>query len=436
MVLWLMRALIVRVHDLISPFGEAARDTWLLDTTLGKAMDRSLRGAGLEPVQVESLAEAEARARESAEGALIVLDSVAFSPRLLREFLRIARGSSEKVALKCGLARNPASDDLSHVSGLEPVTVGGTGKDGDGSSEAWTAPMYFLRGAVELQDAKPCIVPHKPTVIRRSAPKGLLASGELVIALSDTFVCNVSHWVHVLRVNTASLVVPWSERGRYGYRVLGTAWYLWRLLCAFPFTGGRLGETFRMVHPRARLHRSAHVEGAIIAKGAEIGVNAVIKHSYIGEGARIEDGAHVVGSVVGPGAYVGRSCSVVGCLLYPGSFAAQQLMQVSILGTEAGALTSYFFDVNFGKNVRGAQGERFVDSGQPALGACVGPRARIGGGVWVASGREIPADALIVKDPGEVVFRIGEIGKNPAITRNGVAEPLSLKAGRKGSAES
>jgi len=44
------------------------------------------------------------------------------------------------------------------------------------------------------------------------------------------------------------------------------------------------------------------------------------------------------------------------------------------------------------------------------LGVCVGPEARIAAGIWVASGREIPAGALLVKPPGEIAASIG----NPA----------------------
>jgi hypothetical protein len=425
-----MRAFIVRVRDLISPLGELARDTWLYDTTLGKAMERTLREASLEPETVDSPEDAEARARAIPDGAIVVHDSVGFSPRLLREFLRLAQAAGERASLKCGIARSVASDTLSHVSGLERATV--PGKDGDAGppTEVWTAPLHFIRGPVSLSDATVCVVPHEASVLRRSAPKGLIAAGEIVYGLSDTYLCNVSHWVHVLRLNVTSLVVPWSERRRFGYSILGIAWYLWRALLAFPFTGGRLAEAFRMVHWRARLHRSVHVEGSVIAKDVEIGVNAIIKYSYIGEGARIEDGAHIVGSVIGPGTFVGRSSVIVGSLLCPGSFAAQQLMQLSLLGPEAIALTtSNFFDVNLGKNVRVAYRGGYVDSGDQALGACLGPRARIGGGVWIASGREVPADALLVKDPAEVAFSMGEIGKDPAVTRGGVVQPLRMKGG-------
>jgi hypothetical protein len=423
-----MRAFVVRVRGLISTLGEPARDTWLYDRTLGEAMDRTLRGAGLLPEPVESLAEGEALARECPDGAIVVLDSVAFSPRLLREFLRVARGAGDRVALRCALAPSAASDRLSHVAGLERATLPRAGEAEP--SLAWAAPLYFLRGPAELSHAVDAVVPHEVTVLRSKAPRGLLPSGEVAYGVSDTYLCNVSHWVHVLRVNVAALVVPWSERRRLGFSLLGLAWYLWRALTAFPFTGGRLAEAFRMVHRRARVHRSAHLEGSIVAEGAEIGVGAIVKYSYVGRGARVEDGAHVVGSVVGPGAFVGRSSMVVGSLLCPGSFAAQHLMQLSLLGRDAIALTtSNFFDVNFGRNVRVASGDRFIDAGDQALGVCVGPRARIGGGVWVASGREVPADGVLIKDPREVAFVIGAVGKEAAITRDGVVEPLATTPG-------
>jgi acetyltransferase-like isoleucine patch superfamily enzyme len=415
-----MPAFLVRVNDSVSPFGTPARDAWLLDTTLGAAAERTLRRAGLEPVHVDSLEEAEARARESARGAIVTLDSVAFSPQLLRDFLRAAARTSGDTALRCAVPPNAATDLLAHVTGLERVESKG------GGGEVWTAPMYFLRGKASLASASVHVVPHKPSLVRLPVPKGFLGGApELVVGVSESFLCNVSHWVHILRLNATAIVVPWNERRRVGMSILGIAWYLWRLLLSFPFVGGRILESFRMVDRKARVHHSAHIEGSVIRKGVDIGVGAVIKYSYIGEGAHIEDGAHVVGAVIGPGAFVSRQSVVVSSVLYPGSFAGQQLMQFSILGPDAIVLAmSNFFDLNLDRNIRVAHGTSVVDSGSRMLGACIGPRARIGGGVWVASGREIPADAFIVKDPAEVAFRIGDVGTAAAIVRGGTAQPL------------
>ena len=38
----------------------------------------------------------------------------------------------------------------------------------------------------------------------------------------------------------------------------------------------------------------------------------------------------------------------------------------------------------------------------------VGPWARVAGGFWVASGREIPAGALIIQDPDQVLSHLDE----------------------------
>ena len=99
----------------------------------------------------------------------------------------------------------------------------------------------------------------------------------------------------------------------------------------------------------------------------------------------------------------------------------------SLLGEEACALTnSAFFDINFNKNIRVAHRGRYVDIGSPYLGVCVGPRARVSAGVFVAHGREIPAGALLVKPPDEIANRIGEIRPDePAAVSGGTVVSLN-----------
>jgi acetyltransferase-like isoleucine patch superfamily enzyme len=130
----------------------------------------------------------------------------------------------------------------------------------------------------------------------------------------------------------------------------------------------------------------------------------------VGEGAFIGEGARIFGSVIGKGAFVATNSSVFGSVVYPEAFASQVLMQFSVLGRRACALiTSNFFDVNFSRNIRVSHRGKLVDSGSRYLGVCVGPSARIGGGVWVASGREIPAGALVVKPAGPTITHVGAL---------------------------
>jgi NDP-sugar pyrophosphorylase family protein len=149
------------------------------------------------------------------------------------------------------------------------------------------------------------------------------------------------------------------------------------------------------------------VELSVVEEGAEIGPHAVVKNSYVARGARIDDGALVNACVIGEGAFVGSASAVFSSVLYPGAFAAQHKMQFSVLGESSVAFTgSYFYDTNFERNVHVAHRGRVVDSGGRFMSVCLGPWARIAGGVWIASGREVPAHALVVQPPDRVLHRV------------------------------
>ena len=142
---------------------------------------------------------------------------------------------------------------------------------------------------------------------------------------------------------------------------------------------------------------------------AVIGAHTSIRNSFIDEGAMIGDGARIFGSVIGKGAFVATNSIVFGSVVYPEAFAAQHIVQASILGRRSCVLAaSYFFDVNFFRNIRVAHRGKLMDSGSQFLGVCVGPNTRVGAGVWVGSGREIPSGALLVRQTGDVATRIGD----------------------------
>jgi hypothetical protein len=388
----LRRAFVVRDPTPIPPLGEPASQAWLLGGRLGAQMRAHLEAAGLVVEVVDAMAEALARA--AVDGGIVVGDAVAFTPTVLRGLLAAPPAPLTIAAL-------PEADvtrRLAFVGGLTPISVAG--------AAAFTAPLYRVApgSTAALADATPHVLPLREHVARFPVPPGLTGKPELVIGLSDTYLCHVDHWVHVLRVNQAALAAHWvTPTTTWG----GRAWYLWRALLGFPWRGGRIAASIRQVHRGAKIHHTAHVELSVIEDGVEIGANAVIKSSWIGKGARVDDGAIVNGSVVGEGASVASLSAITGVVLYPRSFASQQKMQLSILGEGAVALTgSWFYDLNFGRHVRVAHRGRVVDSGDQFLGVCAGPWSRVAGGVWVASGREIPAGALIVQSPSQVLTTI------------------------------
>jgi hypothetical protein len=285
---------------------------------------------------------------------------------------------------------------LAHVSGLEAVTVG--------DQAAFTAPLYTVRRGGSAPGAPPVVLPFKELTWKFPTPPGMLGNEGEPFGATDTYLVRVDHWAHILRLNIASLVATWFERWQsFG----GKAWYLWRALTAFPWRGGRLAENIRLIHRKAKVHHTAHVELSVVAEGAEIGPHAIVKNSYIGKGARVDDAAIVNACVIADGAFVANAAAIFSCVLYPGAFAAQHKMQFSVLGPSSVAFTgSYFYDLNFDRNVHVSHRGKVVDAGTRFLSVCLGPWSRIGGGVWIASGREVPAHALIVQPPDNVLHKM------------------------------
>jgi hypothetical protein len=415
-----MRVFVAPATEPITPLDAPARDSLLLDRTLGETMQSALVSAGLEPTSVGSLEEGEDRARREAAGAFVLLDSVLCSSAALRRFVAFARRRTAPGALVCALPRALSTDLLSHVDGLE------LREPPAGGNAVWTAPFFFLRGASSsLRGAEPLVLPFKEQILRFPIPPGVIGRSEQVVGVSDSYMCNVSHWVHVWRLNTSAIAGWWFERLRWGV-VLGPAWIVWRMLCGFPWAGGRFKGSLRGVSWGASVHHSAHLELAVVQKGAVVGAHASIRNSFVGEGAQIGDGARIFGSVIGKGATVATNAVVFNSVVYPEAFAAQFLMQASLLGRRSSAFSnSAFFDLNFSRNVRVAHRGGYADSGTQFLGVCVGPEARVSAGVWVASGREVPSRALLIMPAAGIVQRMGAPSPEvPHAVRDGALVPV------------
>ncbi len=409
-------AFVVPDPAVIEPLGTAAADTWLLDGPVRARTAALLEGAGLTVEAVATMDEALERAAATEGGGLVTLDSVVFSGAVLRGLLALAPTASRRV-LTAALPEGLATRRLSHVGGLDAVTVGGQG--------AFTAPLHLVGPGARPGSAEPVLLPYREQTLRFPTPLGMLGRPEATFGVSDAVLVHVSHWAHVLRVNLSMFLAGWVERW---HTPGGRLWYLWRALAGFPWRRGRLAASIRRVHRRAQVHHRAHVELSVVEEGAVIGANAVVKNSWIGRGARIDDGAIVNACVVGAGAFVASGAGIFSSLLCPGAFAAQQKMQFSLLGENSVAFTgSYFYDLNFERNVRVPHRGEMADAGDRFLSVCLGPWARVAGGVWIASGRSVPAGALIVQPAGRVLHKID--GELAGVRRVTVEDGKAIDAG-------
>lgn len=415
-----MRLFLVHNPALVSPLEAPARDAWLLDSTLGRFMEREFDRLGLTIERVSTVTEAEERCRKEADGAFVTFDSTVCSRLLVERFVRAARRRRGPACLVCALPRGNAIDEMALLDGLEEDVHPSSGEP------TWRAPLYFLRGAGSLASPEPVVLPYEEDPFIIKMPVGYTGKPEEAHWLTESYACNVCHWLHVHRLNMAAMTSWWWNRLRSGYWIGGLAWAAWRVLSGFPWTGGRLLEGIRSVSLRASIHRSTCLQLAVVKKGASIGPFCFLQNAYVGEGATIESGATVINSVIADGAFVGRDCAICSSVVYPRAFAGQFLMQASLLGEDACAFTnSGFFDLNLKKNARVLHRGKYVDAGSQFVGVCMGPRSRVAAGVWVASGREIPQGALLVKDPADTASDMERVAPDgPSIIRNGAVIPL------------
>jgi hypothetical protein len=63
-------------------------------------------------------------------------------------------------------------------------------------------------------------------------------------------------------------------------------------------------------------------------------------------------------------------------------------------------------DLNWEQDIRVPLDGELHDTGQRFLGAAFGHRSRIGTGFWLASGRMVPNDYLLVRDPERVLTKL------------------------------
>jgi hypothetical protein len=391
-------AFLVRETATIPPLGHPAAETWLLDGTLHQRMVAALERAGLTVVRVDSLAEAEAATEKTASGAIVALDSVAFSTTVLKHLLVSLGGEGGRRAVQAALPDGVSTRRFARLEGLTPVTVDG--------AAGFAAPMWALAPGARTAEARPQLLPFKEQVQKVPMPVGMIGLADFEIGVSDTYLVRVDHWAHVMWLNQSAMIGSWSDLWN---RAGGRLWLIWRALLGFPWVNGRLGASIRRVHPKAKVHHRAFIDGSVIEEGAEIGANAIVRLSWIGKGARVEDGAVVSASVLGPGASVASGSTVTAAVLYPRAFAAQHKMQLCVFGEAAVAFTgSYFYDINFQRNVQVAHRGKIADSGERFLSVCLGPWSRIAGGVWIGGGREVPAGALVVQPVDHVLYKMNE----------------------------
>jgi hypothetical protein len=118
-------------------------------------------------------------------------------------------------------------------------------------------------------------------------------------------------------------------------------------------------------------------------------------------------GAHVELSVLGEKSIVSQACYLRFSVLYPEAVMSQVVMQQCVLGHRAVTTTAaWSLDLNFEQDIRVPLDGTLYSTGTRFLGSAFGHRCRIGTGFFLASGRMIPNDYFVIRDPSSVLRRV------------------------------
>jgi acetyltransferase-like isoleucine patch superfamily enzyme len=248
--------------------------------------------------------------------------------------------------------------------------------------------------------------------------------------LGGAMVHQLNHWTHILRVNQLALAaraesarLDWEESGwlaRIGF-------VLRLLLRVRSIRRERILDALSERRGKSEIHPTAVVELCVIGEGVKIGPHAVVRASVLGDGATVEEHATVNFSSLGAGATVGRYGMLNLSVLYPGAMTSSGGgFQASLFGRDAFvAWGATILDLSFGRSIPVShRGER-ADSEQHFLGAAIGHRARIGNGVRLTYGLDVPNDAFLVAPADDLIRDTTAVEPGaPCRAVDGRAEPV------------
>jgi len=230
-----------------------------------------------------------------------------------------------------------------------------------------------------------------------------LEDEQVEIGLARNPVIQLDHWIHVL----------WANQIAGGMIALSTPKWLWiaRLVWAvlrrFSLNKWKVLSGLNQIGKNCDIHPTAVVEGSTIGQNVTIGPYARVLMSHLADDTVVMAGAQVEFCTLGKQSMVSEHSVLRFSVLYPKAVASQYLMQQCVLGrgavTTGGAFT---MDLNFDREVRVPLDGALHNTGQHFLGCAFGHGARIGTGFWLASGRSIPNDYFLIRDPSQTLSAI------------------------------
>lgn len=245
------------------------------------------------------------------------------------------------------------------------------------------------------------------------APNHYLGTEQIELSITKHPVLELHHWVHILWANQFAGGIDIRNTPTWKFIAKG----LWAVIRAFSFNKWKVLGKLNTIGKGCDIHPTAVVEGSTLGDNVSVGPYARVLFSTLGDGADIMAGAQVDVSVVGPKAVVSEHSVLRFSVLYPEAVASQYLMQQCLLGRRAVTTGGAFsIDLNFDADIRVPLDGKLWSTGVRFLGSCFGHRCRIGTGFYLASGRMVPNDYFLIRDPAQVLSKLPEgLGPGPIV---------------------
>ena len=358
----------------VAPWNDPIAETIVATRTLGEWQADAFRDAGLTVLP------------ELKPPCLVIPDNLFTSGGALRQLIDGAAGRDAVLVLKRSR----------HGTNTTPVQP-----DLDETDDGWRFPA--IRFESGRGDA-PVDVVVDPEEAELDIPMpGYMGGGVAEVGIARHPVMPLHHWIHVLWAGQAAGGMLGRREPTWKLVLRG----IWAAIRAMSLNKWKVLGKFNVVGKGCDIHPTAVIEGSTLGDGVSVGPFARVALSHLDDGATVMAGAQVDLSVVGKGATVSEQTTVRFCVMFPNSFAGQYLMQQCVLGTDCITTGgSFSIDLNFDQDIRVKLDDTLYSSQTRFLGSAFGHRSRIGTGFWMQSGRMVPNDAFIIRDPAQVLAKI------------------------------
>ena len=407
-----MKAYLWKTEKTISPFQDPVGDTLICNVALKDHQHRILESQGLE------VAETKDPCTLVDEEYLLIRDDLFFTRVALKRFLKKIREKGEPGA--GAMESGPFTDFTGFMQDLRTVW------DPETQTPVTVYGLYYCRGPLESARAVESL---PPLIIEAEQKAFPIKPGDFLPstvdvkftpAFTNVILFHVCHWTHIWLLNLLALgdeLIRAFTANKFKLVL--------RALSAFSLNRHKIASRFVIKGKGCDIHPTATVQASILGDRVTVGPYSVVQGSILGDDVKINEQSIIIGTVFGEGTSTCiRGCSKL-CVAYPRTSTGR--MQGCLIGRNVFmASLAYFFDVKLQGTIKVWHNGRMVDTGMNFLGGCVGHNAIIGPDCWIASGREVPNGAMIIKNPKEVIATIPPDlpSGDPSICQNSKLVPV------------